>query len=119
MVTSARLGWRAGPLTLIDAAAELVEHLQDQDDLTVSPGIVPRLLGRHGLSLKNTAHAAAPQQAGGWQRRLARVEAQPDPEPERLDQDGQTPRPGTRTRPPRRCQTDIGRRPPAPAPAAG
>ncbi|WP_156510687.1 IS630 family transposase [Labrenzia sp. OB1] len=76
-------------LALIDATpditlAELAEHLEKTHGLRVSQSTVWRLLDRHGMTFKKTAHASEQQRPDVLRRREAWFELQSDLDPERL-----------------------------------
>lgn len=76
-------------LALIDATpditlAELAEYLEKTHGLRVSQSTVWRLLDRHGMTFKKTAHASEQQRPDVLRRRKAWFELQPDLDPERL-----------------------------------
>jgi len=64
--------------------AEIAEYLEDAHGLRVAQSTVWRLLDRHGMTFKKTAHASEQQRADVLSRRRAWFEAQPELEPERL-----------------------------------
>ena len=76
-------------LALIDKKAditlgEIAEHLEEVHGLRVAQSTVWRLLERHGMTFKKTAHASEQQRADVLQHRQAWFDRQPNLEAERL-----------------------------------
>ncbi len=76
-------------LDLVDATpdttlAEIATHLHEQRQVKASKSLIWRLLDRHGLSFKKTAHASEQQRPDVLSGRLAWFDLQPDPDPARL-----------------------------------
>ncbi|WP_298987502.1 IS630 family transposase [uncultured Roseibium sp.] len=76
-------------LALIDATpditlAELADYLEKAHGLRVSQSTVWRLLDRHGMTFKKTAHASEQQRPDVLRRREAWFDLQPDLDPARL-----------------------------------
>ncbi len=76
-------------LALIDKKAditlgEIAEHLEEVHGLRVAQSTVWRLLDRHGMTFKKTAHASEQQRADVLQHRQAWFDRQPNLEAERL-----------------------------------
>ena len=92
---------------------EIAAHLDAGHGLTVAQSTVWRLLDRHGMTFKKTAHACEQQRADVLRRRQAWFDAQPDLKPERLvfiDETGASTKMARRYgRAPRgeRCQTPV------------
>lgn len=64
--------------------AEIAAHLEATHGLKVAQSTVWRLLDRHGMTFKKTAHASEQQRPDVLRRRRAWFELQPDLAPERL-----------------------------------
>ncbi len=64
--------------------AELVDHVRQSHGLRVAPSTIWRLLDRHDMTFKKTAHVAEQQRPDILRRRQAWFDAQIDLEPERL-----------------------------------
>ena len=64
--------------------AEIATHLEDEHGLRVSQSSVWRFFHCRGIIFKKTAHASEQQRPDVLRRRRARVEAQPDLDPEKL-----------------------------------